>query len=321
MNIQLGQLTIITGEVKDLAGVFFSIFKHDHQSVEAEVLNYPESELHPQLQFLEARNIVDRVNAGEQIVVVTHSDYILSEINNQIMYHCDFFEKEYFEKEHGYSGGGIAIDHVRSYVLDQDGVVEECEKNDYGITNSSMDGTLIKLNDASHDLYKYMNRQDNYNKIKLKDLTVFCGELEKLDLEVLHSKADQVLEYPETELHPARQIQRMREVVESVIRGEKTILLTHSNYMLRELNNLIILGSLSKENLKPKLKDFVAKHEYSPLQEKGIPLESVGVYTVSQCGEIFENESDESGYSVPSIGDVIDKLNEAAEFLYSIKVE
>ena len=66
------------------------------------IIDEPESHLDTANQIQFARLLAQLVNFGMTILITTHSDYLIKEINNLIMLNGSFEDKEEVMKQHGY---------------------------------------------------------------------------------------------------------------------------------------------------------------------------------------------------------------------------
>jgi predicted ATP-dependent endonuclease of OLD family len=124
------------------------------------IIDEPELNLHPDNQRKTARLIAQIVNAGVNIIISTHSDYIIRELNNLIILNDDFTSKEKLMKKHGYVESELlSKDDINSYLL-KDGLVEPMDitAND-GIIAKTFDDVINKLNSSSDDIY-YTKMED-----------------------------------------------------------------------------------------------------------------------------------------------------------------
>ena len=69
-------------------------------------------------------------------------------------------------------------------------------------------------------------------------LIIICGELNKFE-----TKDDDflIINKPEKGIHPAQQRETARIIAISVNKGQKILLCTYSDYIIKELNTLIML--------------------------------------------------------------------------------
>jgi predicted ATPase len=118
--------------IKDISKTFF-------------VIEEPEAHLHPKAQIQMAKFIVMLSNAGAKVLVTTHSDYILNEINNCI-------KLDSLEKENEFA---ISKDDVSAYLFkneEKETVVNELEIDNFGIANDNFDEVLDELLEKSSEL-------------------------------------------------------------------------------------------------------------------------------------------------------------------------
>lgn len=120
------------------------------------MIDEPELNLHPDNQRLVARLLVRLVNRGIRVVISTHSDYIVRELNNMIMLSTEFPEREVMERRFDYNDSGSerldAGDVVAYHFTDRS--VELCIiSTEFGIEVESMDAAINHLNEANSSIY------------------------------------------------------------------------------------------------------------------------------------------------------------------------
>ncbi|MEA2017156.1 MAG: AAA family ATPase [Campylobacterota bacterium] len=142
---------------------FFSLeFYLEHMAVKGAylIIDEPELNLHPDNQRKTARLISQIVNAGVNVIISTHSDYIIRELNNLIMLKSDFNSKDKLMNQYNYKEDELLCkDDVYSYLL-KDGEVKPMNitEND-GIIAKTFDDVINKLNSSSDDIY-YTKMED-----------------------------------------------------------------------------------------------------------------------------------------------------------------
>jgi len=115
------------------------------------VIEEPEAHLHPKAQIEMARFIVMLVNAGAKVMITTHSDYILSEINNLIkLSTIDEDRKAEYRKQYKIDRDiSIKSSQVSAYLFktqkDNSVDVNKLEIDEYGISNENFDEVLDEL--------------------------------------------------------------------------------------------------------------------------------------------------------------------------------
>ena len=113
------------------------------------LIDEPESHLDTANQIQFARLLARLVNSGVKVLITTHSDYIIKEINNLIMLNSGFEDKEEILEEFGYR----ADDHldpgvVRSYIAEKE-TLTPCEIDEFGMAMSVFDETINSINRAA----------------------------------------------------------------------------------------------------------------------------------------------------------------------------
>lgn len=115
-----------------------------------------------------------------------------------------------------------------------------------------------------------------------------------------------IIDEPELNLHPDNQRIITRILAKAARRGIKIMMSTHSDYVLRELNHLIMLSKLPEDEAKAM--------GYDPLW--AIAPDRIGVY-------LFDEHTakpvpiEETGFSIKTIDDVVDRLNADEQRLYA----
>jgi hypothetical protein len=128
-----------------------------------------------------------------------------------------------------------------------------------------------------------------------------------------------IIDEPEVNLHPDNQIKLARIFSRLVNKGLRLIISTHSDYIVREFNNLIMIEK-GDEKLKKLAKD---KGDYR--EDEYLIANEVAAYVfdfkVTRGKEALKTEVKqititESGFDIPSVDKEIQKQNTIAEELY-----
>ena len=113
------------------------------------MIDEPESHLDTANQIQFARLLARLVNSGGTVLITTHSDYIIKEINNLIMLNNAFEDEDQIHKEFGYrTGDHLDPEVVRSYIAENETLIP-CEIDEYGMAMSVFDETINSINRAA----------------------------------------------------------------------------------------------------------------------------------------------------------------------------
>ncbi len=116
------------------------------------IIDEPESHLDTANQILFARLLVRLVNSGVRILITTHSDYIIREINNLIMLSSPLEDEEQTKERFGYRPDDqLCLNKVRAYIAEKGGLIP-CKKDKYGIEVKFLDDVIDRLNETSEGL-------------------------------------------------------------------------------------------------------------------------------------------------------------------------
>ena len=117
------------------------------------IIDEPESHLDTFNQIRLARNLAHFVRSGIKVLVTTHSDYLIKEINNLVMLsHLDGRRNKRLPRELGYKADDrLDIDSVRAYVAEGNGLTR-CKVDRYGIEIPLFDKTIDDINHVSNEL-------------------------------------------------------------------------------------------------------------------------------------------------------------------------
>lgn len=148
-------LHLSSSTAKSLFGLWFYL---EYQAKEHSLLmiDEPELNLHPSNQRLVARLIAKMVNKGLKIVVSTHSDYFVRELNSLIMLGEEngnqTIKNKLLKKYSIDSESLLTQDKIGAYVFES-GLLKSMEVNQEGIIATTFDEQINLLNDSSDDIY------------------------------------------------------------------------------------------------------------------------------------------------------------------------
>ena len=152
-------LHLTSSTVKSLFGLWFYL---EYQAEKGDVLmiDEPELNIHPENQRKIARLLAQLVNAGLNVVISTHSDYMVREFNSLIMLSQD--KAGTLRKEHKYSENEIlTTEQVGAYLFDDQTIKPFEITPDDGIYATTFDDVIRNLNDINDDIYyRLQERKD-----------------------------------------------------------------------------------------------------------------------------------------------------------------
>lgn len=155
--------------VKTLSSVIFYL-KHLAKPNDLIIIDEPELNLHPDNQIILTRIFAKLINKGFRILISTHSDYVIREINNLIML-SGIKNNQKIIEELGYSDDElINSSDVGAYLFKYPNssstktIVKELEVSYEGFDVDSIDETINKLNNRSMMLYQFISdkKTDEY---------------------------------------------------------------------------------------------------------------------------------------------------------------
>ena len=121
------------------------------------MIDEPELNIHPENQRKLARLLAQLVNAGLQVVISTHSDYMVREFNTLIMLN----KQTALQKKHKYQvDEAIDCQKIGAYLFDNQTIKPFEITADDGIYASTFDEVTNNLNEVNDDIY-YTLKTDN----------------------------------------------------------------------------------------------------------------------------------------------------------------
>ena len=143
-------LHIASSSARGLSDLYFYL-RHVARKNQLVIIDEPESHLDTANQILLARLLARMIQSNLKVLITTHSDYIIKEINNLIMLNR-LKKKKKVAKDLGYKKDDfIEPDAIRAYVAEGDSLTK-CEIDEFGIDMPVFDETIDKINRTSNEL-------------------------------------------------------------------------------------------------------------------------------------------------------------------------
>lgn len=148
------ELHLSSSTVKSLFGLWFYL---EHQAEVGDILmiDEPELNLHPANQRIIARFLAKLSNSGLRIIVSTHSDYFLKEINSLIMLSSakNTIKRDAVMKKQGIDASALVDENnVAAYLFEQN-TISEMEKSVEGINALTFDRVIDSINEDNDEIY------------------------------------------------------------------------------------------------------------------------------------------------------------------------
>ena len=144
--------------VKTLSSFVFYL-KHIAAKNDLIIIDEPELNLHPNTQVILTRFFAKLVNNGFRLIISTHSDYIIRELNNLIMLSSSKKGVQEISKKYNYSSKTILRkEDVAAYLFNykkpnsRNITVKKIRVSEYGFEVETIDETIDLLNSVSEDL-------------------------------------------------------------------------------------------------------------------------------------------------------------------------
>ncbi|WP_420924775.1 AAA family ATPase [Actinobacillus pleuropneumoniae] len=160
-------LHLSSSTIKSLFGIWFYL---EYQAKENSTLmiDKPELNLHPSNQRVIARIIAKLINSNINVVVSTHSDYFIRELNSLIMLGStnsgDEEVKNNLMKKYSFSSNELlSKDKIAAYVF-KDSTLQRMDIGLEGILANTFDEEINSLNESSDDIYYSYVRPESRNE-------------------------------------------------------------------------------------------------------------------------------------------------------------
>lgn len=136
-----------------------SQFLLDHYIKNKDLINHiiiidePELNLHPDKQKLMARLLIRLVNANIKILITTHSDHLVREINNCIMLDNKFDGKSEFMEKYNYKEcDSLEPSKIKTYSIDTNGRIKKHNVGKFGVEQSIFDEVISESSKIQFEL-------------------------------------------------------------------------------------------------------------------------------------------------------------------------
>ena len=144
-------LHLASSSARGLSDLYFFL-RHVARRNHLLIIDEPESHLDTANQILLARLLARLVQAGLKVLLTTHSDYLIKELNNLIMLSSDFGNKARVVKRLKYTKDDyIEPERIRAYIAAENSIVG-CEIDKFGIDMPNFDATINVINDVANEL-------------------------------------------------------------------------------------------------------------------------------------------------------------------------
>lgn len=144
-------LHLASSSARGLSDLYFFL-RHVARKDHLLIIDEPEGHLDTANQIRLARLLARMVRAGLRVLLTTHSDYLVKEINNLVMLNNAFPDKAQVAGRLGYGeGDSIAPETIRAYVAENDGLTR-CTIDKFGIDMPIFDETIDGINRVADEL-------------------------------------------------------------------------------------------------------------------------------------------------------------------------
>ena len=153
-------LHLASSSARGLSDLYFFL-RHAARRNHLLIIDEPESHLDTANQVLLARLLTRMARSGLKVLLTTHSDYLVKEINNLIMLNNTFAHKAHVLKKLDYGKKDfIEPERIRAYVA-RDRGLHECEIDRFGIDMPHFDETINSINNVANELAMRLEAESN----------------------------------------------------------------------------------------------------------------------------------------------------------------
>jgi len=145
--------------VKSLSSLVF-YFRHLAEKEDFIIIDEPELNLHPDNQIIMARILARIVNAGFKVLISTHSDYIIKELNNLVRLDSKKEEAKEIMDRYGYEKEDLLAKDALGVYLFKDNTATNLEVDELGFDVSTIEKVNSELAQISESIYFDLLDQD-----------------------------------------------------------------------------------------------------------------------------------------------------------------
>ena len=144
-------LYLASSSARGLSDLYFFL-RHAAKPNQLLIIDEPESHLDTANQIELARVLSRFVRSGLKVLITTHSDYLIKEVNNLVMAGQEFEARKVILGKLGYAkNDALHPDSIRAYVA-ENGTLTRCEVDRFGIDMPVFDTTIDDINAAANEL-------------------------------------------------------------------------------------------------------------------------------------------------------------------------
>ena len=151
-------LHLASSSARGLSDLYFFL-RHVASRNQLLMIDEPESHLDTENQINLARLLARLVRTGVKVLVTTHSDYLIKEINNLVMLSQEFTDKDAVLKNLKYTADdALPQSSIRAYIAEDNGLTR-CEVDRFGIDMPVLDKTIDDINAVANELASRLEQE------------------------------------------------------------------------------------------------------------------------------------------------------------------
>jgi len=153
-------LHLASSSARGLSDLYFFL-RHLAKKGHLLMIDEPESHLDTANQIELARLLARLVRAGLKVLITTHSDYLIKELNNLIMLSSPNPNNDEIRKTYGYGESDcLSASSVKAYIA-ENGTLTACVVDELGMDIPVFDETIDRINQTSNALSENFKKSHN----------------------------------------------------------------------------------------------------------------------------------------------------------------